>query len=449
MAGAELATLSNILKEYYMGPVVDQLNKEVLLLGRLESRSEDLVGKRAYVPLTASRTTGIGARAENGTLPVAGNQTYEKAVYDLKYLYGKASVTGPSMAKTKSEAGAFLQALKSELDGLRVDLRKDLARQIYGDGTGVIAGVASIAAVSSSQQVITLDANATSGYIADEGKEALNKGQLYVGMLISINDGSNTVVSGGSALIIKAMNPATPSITVAAINVSSGAESAPALATTGNTAWVILRYGVTQQASAGAGEVSSLSAEVDGLARIVSTGNFGGIDASTNTWWQAQSVTPEATANASGTRAVSFDDIQKALNKVRVAGGTPTAIVTSLGVQREIYSLFQTGPVYTENIATPDYSAGFRTLTYAGLPIVADIDAPYGTMYILDESTLKVFSDQDFHFLDADGQTLRQAGDKDAFEAVMVRYMNMGATRRNNQCVMTNIAVDGAFDLGF
>lgn len=447
MAGADLTTLSNILKEYYMGPVVEQLNKEVLLLGRLESRSEDLVGKRAYVPLSASRTTGIGARAENGTLPGAGSLSYEKAVYDLKYLYGKASVTGPSMAKTKSEAGAFLQALKSELDGLRVDLRKDLARQIYGDGTAVIAGVASIAAVSSSQQVITLDANSTSGYVAGEGKEALNKGQLYVGMIITLKDGSNATVSGGDSLIIKAVNPATPSITVKAINVTTGVESAPSL--TGASAQVIVRYGVNQYSSAGAGEVSSLSDEIDGLKRIVSTGNFGGVDASTNTWWQAQSVTLQATANASGTKDIAFDDIQRGLNKVRTAGGTPTAIVTSLGVQREIYSLFQTQGVYTENISTPDYSAGFRTLTYAGLPIVADIDAPYGTMYVLDESTMKVFSDQDFHFLDADGQTLRQSGDRDAFEAVMVRYMNMGATRRNNQCVMTNIAVDGAFDLGF
>ena len=196
----------------------------------------------------------------------------------------------------------------------------------------------------------------------------------------------------------------------------------------------------------------SLSDEIDGLKRIVSsTAALGGIAATGSTsWWASQNVTLEAAAT-NGVRVISFDDIQKALNKVRVAGGTPTAIVTSLGVQREIYALFQTQGVYQENVQTPDYSAGFRTLTYAGLPIVADIDAPYGTMYILDESSLKVFSDQDFHFLDSDGQTLRQAGDKDAFEAVMVRYMNMGAVRRNNQAVISNIAVDGAggFDKGF
>jgi hypothetical protein len=32
------------------------------------------------------------------------------------------SVTGPSMAKTKSDAGSFLQVLKGELDGVRADL---------------------------------------------------------------------------------------------------------------------------------------------------------------------------------------------------------------------------------------------------------------------------------------------------------------------------------------
>lgn len=448
MAGANLITLSNILKEYYQGPVVEQLNKEVLMLSRLESKSEDLVGKRAYVPLSATRTGGIGARAENATLPAAGNLSYDKAVYDLKYLYGKVSVTGPSMAKTKSEAGAFLQSLKSELDGLRLDLRKDLARQVYGDGTGVIAGVASIASASGGAQVITLDVSSSGGNVVGDGKEAINKGQLYVGMVVDVKDGSNATVTNGTGLSITAVDASVPSVTVT--NVGG------ALTTTSTGAFVLVRSGVAQYSSTESPSTSNpgtyaLSDEVDGLQRIVSTTvALGGITPTgSNSWWAAQSVTPEASANASGTRALAFDDVQKALNKVRTAGGTPSAMVTTLGVQREVYNLFQTQAVYTENISTPDYSAGFRTLTYAGLPIIADIEAPYGKMYILDESTLKVYSDQDFHFLDADGQTMRQSGDKDAFEAVMVRYMNMGATRRNNQCVINNIAVDSALDLGF
>lgn len=457
--GATLVTLSNILKEYYMGPVVEQLNKEVLLLSRLESRSEDLVGKRAYVPLSATRTSGIGARSENAALPTAGNLSYEKAVYDLKYLYGKVNVTGPSMAKTKSEAGAFLQALKSELDGLRVDLRKDLARQVYGAGTGTIAVITAISAKAATVSgvtaaagdcIITLKANSSSGYEVGEGYEAINKGQLYVGMNITLKTSAGVDVANGIAIPITGVFP----------NAASGVHLitvTTATAPTFASGQVIVRAGVNQYSSAETPTDSnpgtySLSDEVDGLKRIVSADAFGGLTATgSNSWWAAQTVTPENATATNGVRVIAFDDIQKAINKVRNAGGTPTAIVTSLGVQREIYNLFQTMAIYQENMQSPDYSAGFRTLMYAGLPIVSDLEAPYGTMYILDESSLKVFSDQDFHFLDADGQTLRQAGNVDAFEAVMVRYMNMGATRRNNQCVISNIAVDGAgnFDQGF
>ena len=458
--GATLVTLSNILKEYYMGPVVEQLNKEVLLLSRLESRAEDLVGKRAYVPLSATRTSGIGARSENAALPTAGNLSYEKAVYDLKYLYGKVNVTGPSMAKTKSEAGAFLQALKSELDGLRIDLRKDLARQVYGAGTGTIAAITAISAkgatvsgvtAAAGDCIITLKANSSSGYETGEGYEAISKGQLYVGMVITLKTSAGVDVTHGVAIPITGVFP-NAAAGVHLITVTTA--TAPTFA----SGQIIVRAGVNQYASAevpvnGNPGTYSLSDEVDGLRRIVSANPLGGITATgSNSWWAAQTVTPENATATNGVRVLAFDDIQKAINKVRNAGGTPTAIVTSLGVQREIYNLFTAaGTVYTEQVNTPDYQAGFRTLTYAGLPIVSDLEAPYGTMYILDESSLKVFSDQDFHFLDADGQTLRQAGNVDAFEAVMVRYMNMGATRRNNQCVISNIAVDGAgnFDQGF
>lgn len=81
---ATLSTLDNILKEYYLGPVAEQLNNEVLLLNRLESRSEDLVGKYAYVPLHYGRSGGIGAVGENAALPDAGYQQYYRAKYDLK-----------------------------------------------------------------------------------------------------------------------------------------------------------------------------------------------------------------------------------------------------------------------------------------------------------------------------------------------------------------------------
>jgi len=438
LAIASLNTLSNILKEYYQGPVVEQLNKEVLLLNRLESKSEDLVGKRAYVPLVAARTTGIGARAENATLPAAGAYSYERAIYDLKYLYGKTAVTGPSMAKSKSEVGSFLEVLRSELDGLRTDLQKDLARQIYGNGSGKIA-----TATAGSTTTMTV------------GVEVLNKGQLYVGMLVDLYDVSDAGTGGATPPVATYAG-----VTITAVNASTGVITFATQAAALDVNDFVTRAGVkiytAQEAPVDAAPPANPgtwaeSDEVDGIQKIVSaTARLGGIDptAAGKEWWKAQAVSASGTAGTGSTFDLTLNDIQIALNKARTAGGYPTAVVTTLGVQREFYNLLEDQVRYVEPESL-NYAAGFRTLSYNGLPLISDIEAPYGKMYILDESTIKVYSDQDWHFLDNDGQTMRQSGDKDAFEAVMVRYMNMGATRRNNQIVINNIAVDGGPDAGF
>ena len=411
-----LSTVSDILKEYYLGPVAEQLNNEVFLMSRLESKSEDLVGKRAYVPLHYGRSGGIGARAERDELPAAGNQRYSKAVYDLKYLYGRVQVTGPAMAKTKNEAGAFLQALKSELDGVRNDLKKDVARQVYGDGTAFIA------------QCGTTTTSATIVLNTAAGQEAIRKGQLYVGMLVDIGTAAD-VDTIAAARTITAVDYTNATITVSGATVST------------TSSHYVSRSGAAVDGGATAN--GSRSNEIDGLKRLVSNAAtyVGEIDASAETWWDNKRLP------VGGALSANLEEIQKGLNLIRLEGAMPSLMLTSLGVQREIYSNLQDQVQYV-NPESYNFASGFKTLEYAGMPVVSDIDAPYGTLYILDESTMKVFSDQDWHFLDADGQTLRQVSNYDAFEAIMARYLNLGVTKRSNQVVLTGITVDSAADTG-
>ena len=211
------------------------------------------------------------------------------------------------------------------------------------------------------------------------------------------------------------------------------------------------------------------SNEIDGLRRVVNSftpaaaaeangtiasatlatangksGSLGKIDAYTSTYWDNQRTFGATPGTA---EALTIMRVQQAINAGRQQGAMPSAIITSLGVQREFYRLLQANQQFVAPGAT-DYASGFSTLTYNGMPVIADLDAPYGKMYILDESTLKVFSDQDWHFLDGDGQTLRQVAGYDAYEAVMVRYMNMGATNRNKNVVINDINVNGSADAG-
>lgn len=395
MAGATLATLSAILKDYYLPPVVDQLNQEVLLLQRLEKRDQELFGNQAIVPLHTGRSGGIGARPESGALPAPGNQVYKKAVYDLKYLYGRVRVTGPSMAKSASEAGAFLQVLKSELDGIRNDLRKDVSRQVYGDGTAIIAATA----VNTGVNTLTLSSD-----------EPIRHGFLYVGMVVDI--GTSAAPTGvASARTITAINQATPSITIDGAVVTTAATDK-----------------VFRSGSAGA---SSAVHEIDaGLQKLVSTAanTVGGINAATDTIWD----------NARDTTggALATDTMMKAFNTQRISGGNLTAIITSFGLQRAFFNLLQAKVQY---VTPTKLAGGFQSLEFMGMPLIADIDAPFGKMFFLDESTLKVFSNRDWHFLDEDGNVLKWNNGFDEWEAVLARYMNLGATRRNNQLVISGL----------
>ena len=430
--GADLSTVSSILKEYYLGPVQEQLNNEVLLLSRLESRSEDLVGKAAFVPLHTGRSNGIGAVAEDAALPSAGNQSYARAEYDLKYLYGRIRVTGPSMAKTKSDAGAFLQTLKGEMDGVRADLTKDLARQIYGTGDGVI-GTGTLA----SQTTITLD-----------DWEPLKKGQFYVGQVLS-GAVKTTGVQASGTLTITAVTLAaatTSTLTVTVTGTVANASYALSISGSVTAAQALNRFNNTPRSN-----------EIDGLTRVVNTfsitgaseasgtfgstaksGSLGKIDSYSSTYWDNQKTFG---ATPGTIEPLTIMRVQQAINLGRQQGAMPSAIITSLGVQREFYRLLQANQQFVAPGDT-NYASGFSTLTYNGMPVIADLDAPFGKMFILDESTIKVFSDQDWHFLDGDGQTLRQVSDRDAYEAVMVRYMNLGSTNRRKNVVINDININ-------
>ncbi len=452
MAGGTLTTVDSILKEYYLGPVQEQLNNEVLLLSRLEARSEDLVGKAAFVPLHTGRSSGIGAIAESAALPTAGNQTYARAEYDLKYLYGRIQVTGPSMAKTKSDAGSFLQVLKGELDGVRADLTKDLARQAYGTGDGVI-GVGTPDATTAVSHTLTL-----------ANWEPLKKGQFYVGQILNLFIESTGVAPTGTIV----------DFTVSAVSLADVTTSTLTITST-SIALTAVRHTATRTGSVSAAQSldrfnnTTRSNEVDGLTRIVNvhtpaaaaasngtiasatlatangkSGSLGKLDAFSATYWDNQRTFGASPGTA---EALTIMRVQQAMNLARQKGAMPSVIITSLGVQREFYRLLQANQQFVAPAGT-DYAAGFSTLTYNGMPVIADLDAPFGKMFILDESTIKVFSDQDFHFLDGDGQTLRQVAGFDAYEAVMVRYMNLGATNRSKNVVINDINVNGAADAG-
>lgn len=399
---ANLTTLSNVLKDLYLAPVVDQLNSEVYLFSKFDTDHNALVGNQAVIPLHTTRSGGIGARGEDSDLPSAGAQGYARATYNLKYLYGRLRVTGPSMELTSTDMGAFVRSLGSEMTSLKDDLSRDLARQIYGDGTAAIAtGVA--AGSSTTVTVLT-------------SSEALVKGHIYVGMVVDIGTLANPVskctgVASTGVGVVSVVTPATPSFTCAAA----------AAGTVANGEFVF---------RAGNAAASSVSYEINGLLNLVpSAANaLGGITASAGHYWD------NLRTNVNG--EIVLDTIQQAVNQGRIAGGKAYEALTTFGIQRKIFNQLQSQVRYMEPTRL---EGGFESISYNGMPIVADRDCNWGRMYLLENKYFKVFANKDWHWLEEDGNVLKWVTGRDAWESVLTRYMNVGMNRRNTQVVLYGI----------
>lgn len=398
-------TLDPILKEFYIPPVVEQLNNEVLVFQLLNTSDEELVGRRAIVPVHSRRSGGIGARAEYGTLPIASAQGYANAIYQLKYLYGRAQISGPGVELSADPRGAFLQAFKAELDFLRNDLTIDLARQVYGDGTGAVVAFAT---------------NASSTTLNITSSEPLRKGFCYINQSLDIGTTSNGQAVS-AANVVTDVNVATPSITVTS-----------AAATTSGT-----HFGFV------AGNVSSTGVvnEIDnGLSKLVSatsgltvgTINSGGAG---NSYWDNLRDTTGG--------AVSLDNIQKNINQVKVNGGQIGLMQTTLGLQRQTFNLMQSQVRYVTE--PTNLKGGYTALSVGGYDMVGDRLAPFGAIRMLDKRFIKIFSNRDWHFLDQDGLSTRWVTDQDAWQASLARYINLGVSRRNVHLVMSGLADSTGF----
>lgn len=406
--GASVAsTLSGVLKDVYLGSVVEQLNNEVLIVNRLDRDTQEFSGNQAVLSVHKQRSAGVFARGENVQFANAGAQLYAKPVYDIKALYGRLRITGLGRVKTANQAGAFLKVLEGEVNGLRNDLKMDLARQLYGDGT---ARISSGAATTSN----TINIRPITGGSVDTD-EPLRKGEIYIGMIIDIGTlaAPTTVASG---VDVTDVNVANKTITVSgsAISVTSGTH-------------FIFRNGNAAP--------SSVSYEIDGLSKVLPTAanTFGGIDAGAagNGWWDNQRI------NAAG--GLTLDLMTQAVNTVTVAGGDTSAMITTPGVQRALFNLLQPQVRYVEPTVL---HGGFKTLDYFGQPFIADRQAPFGKIFFLEEKNLVMFDTGDWDWLDEDGNILKWVVGFDAWEAVMAKYLNLGAKRRNTQLLMYGLTDD-------
>ena len=135
-----MVTISNAdkaLKTFYLGVLADQLNVGVNpLFAKIAQTSSDVWGKE----VKKLAPYGIkGSGEENDNLPQSGGNNYAQFTLTLKNLFGKIELSDKAIRASQNSAGAFVNLLNAEMEGLLKASKFNFGRMLYGDGTGLIA----------------------------------------------------------------------------------------------------------------------------------------------------------------------------------------------------------------------------------------------------------------------------------------------------------------------
>ena len=433
------AIIDAIFKEFYLPGMRELLNNKRILSRTIGQSSEGVEGRYAVMSLNTGRNHGIGHIAEGGKLPDPGRQQYNRATYSTKYGYGRILFTGPSMGSSRTDRGSFINVLDGEMRGLARDVQVDVNRILFGDGSGRLARIASVAGAGATS-VYTVDL--PGGFTSNQGP-----GTQYLapGMRVSFVNAAGASLAFRAAAVsgnhlaykILAVDPANSTITIEN-PASLGAAMEITAAAAGD---YVVR--ASEQTTTVTRDDTSFKNEPFGLAALVDDGNpfggtagetnyVGGIDATSNPWWQAYVID-----NLGTPRPFTPDLLQQLQDGIDISGdGVVELYMTTHGIRRAYVNQMIQAKRF---INTMTFDGGFKAIEYEGRPIVVDKDCTRGRIYGLDTSVMKQLMEADWQWLDSDGSVLDRMPNHDAYQACLFRYWELGTDARNRQGVVLDI----------
>ena len=420
------ANADAILQNYYLPVVREMINQRAVLLfgytpseldagmGKAnaikgetmdyrgisrDSEQIQFAGRQWVLALHTGRNESGTARAEGGTLPTPGQQTWTDLIDKIKKLYKQIQITGFAIEVSERSVGSYVRLLEAETVGAVNDLRKDMNRQAYGDQRGTLCQI-----TADGTNTVTVD----------------NLQYLRVGMFVDIINQSTDAVLA-SYRQITAINTSTRVVTYSGADVNA-TPGTHVLCVEGN--WKL---------------------EINGLRNITRSDlsqNYilHGVDASVagNEWWKASQV--------DGANAVFDEDGgQLLMDNIGAKGWDTEMILTTRGIRRRYVNLLKAAKRFNDSQSLYLHG-GFRYIDYNGVPLLFDDDAPKQHMFFIrpDDFLWINLNGNDFRWMQRDGAILRKVEnpDLDAYKATLYKYSDLGVVRRGSQGVIYNLADD-------
>jgi hypothetical protein len=342
VATETLATADAILKDLYRGPVTELVNYKTYMLDMIERDAEsiDMTGRRAIFPLHIAMNQSGTSITDGGTLPVAGTDTEVDAIVAIRYHAEGLELTDQLIKQAKGNEGAFINILDDRTKRMGKALRKKMNVQVFGDGTGVLATLASSPAAATT---FTVDSTQ----------------YLQIGQVIDVltkSTGAGTAVG----VKITAINRTTKVVTVSA-----------AITATTTTDGVYLN-GSRNIVSDGLRNISGQSRTLHGLDSSVAG----------NEIWNGQRRAASGAVAGEGLFEQLADDAGA------TGDGEIDLFLTSRGIKRRLADTYQSTKRFNDAKAV-EIHGGYTAIMVNEIPVVADDDVPKGWAFALNKSAFK------------------------------------------------------------
>lgn len=373
MAAFNLTTQSALFKTKFGKISENAYNSANVLLGTMK-KQYDFVGSDMKVAVPTMFSGGVGS----GSLPTANPANAVKATLTAKSVYAVTQIQREALKASSNDEGAFVEAMKWNVQKTVEAWNRNASRIAFGDGTGALGTINANASGTAAAPVIVISA---ATWVEGHWEE---------------NDYVNCSTDA-SVFSVITVAPSTRTITLSRL-------SGTLDLTTGGSGLVVYMQNSKDNDPLG----------LKGVCDATSSTLYG---VTVGRRWQSTQI-------AAGSAGISADVMNELILKVQYkCGKTPKKLITSYTQYRKILNFLEDKKIYQVDPRASELKgkvsfSGVEYISDAGaIGIFADRMIEEDRMYAVNTDFVTAYHRPDFGWFDDDGTVFLREASSDAYSA--------------------------------
>lgn len=453
----QISDLEAILKNFYLGPIIEALNNQLEMVELFQKITVDWSGRQVVIPVHIARNSGTAFKPETGGLPTAGKQAHVDLNITAKYLYGRFSLTGPAIASAKTTANSFATYVQTEMEGLVTDT-KIRANQSMWTGGGCVGFIHERANIAAGAPLATDTFAFTGNKDVLQTLQGLDSvGGVLTRLSVNIirlddytlaNAGVNVMVDADAGTPGQLVVTCGPASTVTLATMTGEFAAMIQVLTSGQ---VVLATGVyTADAVATPLCAERVNSEPSGIYANLGLQPHFGVNRATAANAPLRSTVQAIDVSVAANSTLNFKRMQALLDEIMVLGGDDPDCLYAHPSLRQEYSALLSFVSATNTSLVNDVNGkpgkgdpGFSGYAFNGIPLKMSRHCGKGLLVFLNTKVWAIAELKSFGMADMDGNVLSRVASKDEWEGFVSWYYNMVCKQPNRCAILTGIIFPG------